>query len=270
MSAPSSARASNSRADLDELLEVLDAPLGLDRPLGLEGVKVAGLAQDRLEQVADRDAVARRARAGRPSSSMKRPKARCAAVPRPGHAPGLGGGVPDRDAHRVRVREHARERGLPDPAPRRVGHARERDAVLRVGEQRQVGDRVLDLRALVELRAADDLVADLAADERVLEDPRLRVRPVEDRDLGARHALVDEPLDLADDEPRLGVLVVELADLDLVALAEVGPERLAHPPAVVRDDRVGGVEDGLGRAVVLLEPDDLGVGEVVLEIEDVA
>ena len=36
------------------------------------------------------------------------------------------------------------------------------DDVLRVGEHRQVGDRVLDLGALVELRAADDLVADLA------------------------------------------------------------------------------------------------------------
>ena len=36
------------------------------------------------------------------------------------------------------------------------------------------------------------------------------------------------------------------------------------------DDRVGGVEDRLGRAVVLLEADDLGVGVVALELEDVA
>jgi hypothetical protein len=54
--------------------------------------------------------------------------------------------------------------------------------------QVQVADRVLDLGAVVELRAADDLVADLAAHERVLEDPGLRVRPVEDRDLVARRA----------------------------------------------------------------------------------
>ena len=41
--------------DLDQLLEVLDAPLRLDRALGLERVEVAGLVQDRVEQVADRD-----------------------------------------------------------------------------------------------------------------------------------------------------------------------------------------------------------------------
>ena len=165
--------------------------------------------------------------------------------------------------------EHARQRRLPDPAPGRVGHAREGDDVLRVGEDGQVGDRVLDLRALVELRAADDLVADLAAHERVLEHPRLRVGPVEDRDLRARDALVDEPLDLPHHEPRLGVLVLELAHLDRIALAEIGPQRLPHPPAVVRDDRVGDAEDRLRRAVVLLEPHDLGVRVVVLEIEDV-
>ena len=91
-----------------------------------------------------------------------------------------------RDPDRVGVREHARQRRLPDPAPRRVGDPRERPAVLRVDQEGQVGDRVLDLRALVELRAADDLVADLRAHEHVLEHPRLRVGPVEDRDLRAR------------------------------------------------------------------------------------
>ena len=201
--------------------------------------------------------------------AMKRSKARTAAVPSPGTAPGSAAashtGMPIVSA----CAEHARERRLPDPALGRVGHAREGDDVLRVGEHGQVGDRVLDLRALVELRAADDLVADLAAHERVLEHPRLRVGPVEDRDLRARDALVDQPLDLPHHEPRLGVLVLELAHLDRIALAEVGPQRLPHPPAVVRDDRVGDAEDRLRRAVVLLEPHDLGVRVVVLEIEDV-
>ena len=36
------------------------------------------------------------------------------------------------------------------------------------------------------------------------------------------------------------------------------------------DHRVGGVEDGLGGAIVLLEQDGRGVGEVLLEVEDVA
>jgi hypothetical protein len=66
------------------------------------------------------------------------------------------------------------------------------------------------------------------------------------------------------------VLVVELADLDRVAPAEVRPQRLLHAPAVVRDDRVGRVEDRLRGAVVLLQPDHGRVREVVLEVEDVA
>jgi hypothetical protein len=51
------------------------------------------------------------------------------------------------------------------PIPRlgELAHAREGDDFQRVAEDRQVRDRVLDLRPLVELRAADDLVADLAA-----------------------------------------------------------------------------------------------------------
>lgn len=40
-------------------------------------------------------------------------------------------------------------------------------------------------------------------------------------------------------------------------------------PVVVRDQRVGGGEDLLGRAVVLLEPDGLGGGVVLLELQDV-
>jgi hypothetical protein len=132
------------------------------------------------------------------------------------------------------VGDDPRQRGLPDPAPRRVGHAGEGDDVLRVAEDRQVGDRVLDLRPLVELRAADDLVADLAAHERVLEHPRLRVRPVEAGDLGRGDALVDHPLDLPDDVRGLGVLVVELADLHGIALAEVVHRCLPMRPRLWR------------------------------------
>src|SRR3954451_9598311 len=255
--------------DLDQLLEVLDASLSLDRALGLECVQVAGLVQDRVEQVADRDlllgALAQEGHGGH--EALEGPHRRRAQT---GHLARRSRGVPDRDAHRLGVVEHARQRRLADPAPRRVGNARERHHVLRVGEPGQVGDRVLDLGALVELRPADDLVADLPAHERVLEDARLRVGPVEDRDLRARDALVHEALDLPHHEARLGVLVLELAHLDRIALAEVGPQRLAHPPAVVRDDRVGDAEDRLRRAVVLLEPYDLGVGVVVAEREDIS
>ena len=158
------------------------------------------------------------------------------------------------------------------PMPRRGEFTTplEADHVLRVHQQREVGQRVLDLGPLVEARAADDLVADAVAHEHVLEHAALRVGPVEDGDLVARAALVHEPLDLGHHEARLGVLVLELAHVHRLALAEVAPELLVLARAVVLDDRVGGREDRLRRAVVLLQLDDLGVGVVLLEVEDVA
>ena len=72
------------------------------------------------------------------------------------------------------------------------------------------------------------------------------------------------------DERRLVVLVVgDVAD-DLLAVAGVGPQPLVLAALVLGDDGVGGGEDRLRRAVVLLEQHDLGVREVLLELEDVA
>src|SRR5260221_276606 len=68
----------------------------------------------------------------------------------------------------------------------------------------------------------------------------------------------------------LVVLVLELADDREIAGAGIGPEVLPEPLLVVRDDGVRDREDALRRAVVLLQSDDLGVGEVLLEVKDVA
>jgi len=76
---------------------------------------------------------------------------------------------------------------------------------------------------------ADDLVGDLASHERVLDHPRHRVRAIQDCDLRAGGALVDEALDLADDEARLGVLVLERAQVDLLTLPELAPQPLRDP-----------------------------------------
>src|SRR5437870_5089897 len=72
--------------------------------------------------------------------------------------------------------------------------------------------RNLDLGSVVELGAADDLVADAVAHQRVLQDPRLRVGAVEDRNIVARHAFVHQTLDLSRHVTRFTVLDLELAD----------------------------------------------------------
>ncbi len=80
--------------------------------------------------------------------------------------------------------------------------------------------------------------------------------------------LADPPLHLARDPEGLLTLVDGLIGPQLLALAAVGPELLVGPSAVVRDHRVGGVEDALGRPVVLFELHHVGVGEVLLKLED--
>ena len=176
----------------------------------------------------------------------------------------------ERLAVRLRPGPEPGDRGVADPAARPIGDAHERHGVVGVVDHLEVGDRVLDLGALVEARAADHLVRDALADEHVLEHPALRVRPVEDRDLRARPALLDQLRHLRGDEARLGVLVLDLERSHRRPVAEVGEERLLLALAVVGDDGVRGAEDGVRRAVVLLERDELRAGEVALELEDVA
>ena len=79
-----------------------------------------------------------------------------------------------------------------------------------------------------------------------------------------------EPLDLVDHVAGLVVLVLGLVAGDGDPASFVRPQVLRGALGVVGDDRVGGVEDGLGGAIVLIEDDHPGVGVVLLEIGDVA
>ena len=234
---PSSAVASYSRATPTSSSRFSSRPCASIVRSRLERLGVAGLLERLREQVAH---------AGAALGALAQPlHHRHEAA----HGLDRGGG---QAGHRLRARRPrprsarrscsrsppaAPARSCADAAPRRVHDAPERDRVGRVHEQRQVGERVLDLGALVEARAADHLVADPVAHQHVLEHPALRVRPVEDRDLVARLALVHEPLDLGHDEARLGVLVLELAHVHRIALAELRPERLVLALAVVGDHR---------------------------------
>ena len=82
-------------------------------------------------------------------------------------------------------------------------------------------------------------------------------------------ALALELLDVLADDARFLLVVPAAFDLDRLAEIAVGAERLAEPPLVMGDQPGGRAEDVPGRAVVALEPDDLGAGEVGLESENV-
>ena len=77
-------------------------------------------------------------------------------------------------------------------------------------------------------------------------------------------------LDLLADLARLLVAVPHAAQRDALAFLQFCPQRLAQPPLVVGDQVRGGGEDVRRRAVVALQPDDGGAGEILLEAQDVA
>ena len=142
------------------------------------------------------------------------------------------------------------------PRRGRFAIAHQRDRVRRVVEHPEVGDRVLDLGALVEPRPADHLVRD-ALRER--ERPRA---PATARSCGRRRraprptALLDRARDLRRDEARLGVLVLDLDDLDRLALAELATRAAsACGRGCCRSPRWRRSRIVVRRAVVLLERD---------------
>src|SRR5690606_20221761 len=100
------------------------------------------------------------------------------------------------------------------------------------------------------------------ADEDVFHHPGLGVGAVEDGDVGGVVALVDEGVDLVGDESGFVVLVLGFVADDGLAFAFVGPQVLGGAARVVGDDGVGGLEDRLGRAVVLVEDHEIGRAHV--------
>ena len=76
-------------------------------------------------------------------------------------------------------------------------------------------------------------------------------------------------LDPPSDPLGLLLLVVGLEPIDELAAVILRPELLVRPSLVPGNDRVGGIEDDLGRAVVLFEFHDRRIGPVALEVEDV-
>ncbi len=81
---------------------------------------------------------------------------------------------------------------------------------------------------------------------------------------------VGEPVDLVHDERGFVVLVFGLVAGEQLTTDLIGPQVLRAPSRVVRDHRVGGIEDALRGAVVLLHHDHTRLGERLLEPHQVA
>ncbi len=157
---------------------------------------------------------------------------------------------------------------LADSARRDVDHPPQAHVVVRIEEQLQVRQRVLDFLPLVEPDAADDAVRDALAAQRVLDDPRLRVGPVEDGHRRVARRAHRRPRDARDGVGLLEFVIRQVV-ADLVAAGPVRPEPLLLAVAVLTDDRGRGIQDDLRRPIVALEAHHPRFGVVGLEVHDV-
>ena len=173
----------------DQLAEVLDPPGRLDRVLGLQLGEVA--RSRRAPPAAGRRADVRHVVASAsadaivPSSSSSVTNDVDAAHGRAGD-PGVVGAaqrLEEADALGGGERVELGDAGVADAALGHVEDPLDADLVGRVDDRPQVGHRVLDLAAVVEAGAADDLVRDAEAHHRLLDHPALGVRAVEHGDL---------------------------------------------------------------------------------------
>ncbi len=258
----------------DQLAEVLDAASGLDGVLGLQFGEVAGAVEGGLQDVAGPRPPSSPASAASAASSSR--KATNDSMPRDGRPGDAGVSAPaqrvdEPDLLGCRERVEPGDAGVPD-AP--LGHVEDplhADLVGRVDDSPQVRHGVLDLAAVVEAGAADDLVRDPEAHQRLLDDAALGVGAVQHGQLTPVEAvLVVQPPGRRTDERCFVALFLGVVAHDPIAAAGVGPEVLRLARRVVGDHRVGGVEDRLRAAVVLVEHDGRDLGEGLLELQDVA
>jgi hypothetical protein len=166
--------------------------------------------------------------------------------------------------------EHAVGARRTDTAPGRLHGAAERLRIGRVREQGEVGERVFDLRALVQAEAAEHAVRDPGGGERGLH-RRGRIAGAREHEHLAGWRAGRECLgDLAGDPGGLAAVVGERARLDATAGAAHRDQRLGGALRVVRDTGGRGADDLGARAEVAREH-DLPVRRVaVAEAQDVA
>ena len=159
---------------------------------------------------------------------------------------------------------------MPDATSGVVDDAQERLLVVVVYHQAQVGQHVFDFLAPIEREALVDAVGNGSAAEGFLYGTRLHVGAVENSE-----RLVVEVFAEVGFLYRFGyeapfiALIGGTEQGDAVALGVVGPYLLLYLLDVFGYNGVGGVDDDLGGAVVLFKLEEVQVGVVAAEVEDV-
>ena len=187
-----------------------------------------------------------------------------------GRAAQAAGRIMQRTAQGARGILQLLDRTRANAARRKIHHAQQAGVVVRVVEQAQIGQRMLDLGALEEAQATIDAIRQAGAKQRGLDDPALRVAAIQQRDLLARPAFGQQALDLVDQPVGLGEVAGRFNDPDRLAGALLGAQVLAQTTSIVLDQMIGSIQDVAVAAVVLLKLDLVTDLELAHEIGHVA
>ena len=158
-----------------------------------------------------------------------------------------------------------------DAALRHVDDALESEIVGRLMHEAQIGQRVADFLPLVEAQAADHAIGQAERHKALFEFARLEAGAHQDRHLASSFsplccsASISSPTQRASSSPSQTPRSVTFSP-SLASVHSVLPSR----PSFCAISAGGGAEDVRRRAVILLEPDDLRAGEILLEAQDVA
>ena len=152
-----------------------------------------------------------------------------------------------------------------DAARRQVDDALKGGVILATRDEAQIRECVLDFGSLEEAQAAVHLVGYASGEEHFFKYAGLGVRAIEDGDITAVATTRDPVLDALQHELRLVALVEGGIQPDRFALAAARPQVFAESTAVMGDECVGRLENGAGRAVVLLQSHQLGLREIAAE-----
>ena len=154
-----------------------------------------------------------------------------------------------------------------DAARRQVDDALERGIVVAVGDQAQVGERVLDFRALEEPQAAVHAVRNARRQERFFEHARLRVGAVQDRrSRAARRRCATHSRMRCDHEVGFVALVEGGVEADRLALARRWSTASCRGGRCCWRSARWRPRGCAGGAVVLLQPEELRLREIAAEL----
>ena len=160
------------------------------------------------------------------------------------------------------------DRDFADPTGRRVQNAQQCDIVVSKHCQPHVGENVFDFGALIEAEAAEQAVTGAPGTKDIFERPRLRVGAIHHSAM--RGAILS--LDLAHalaDILRLGTRIAGFVENEIGTLAPRRRKFFSDAPDVFRYQGPGGIQNLLARTVILFDAENLRVGEILGEAQNI-